>query len=125
MLKGEKWAYSTLKVGKNKPIDYSAKTRDFARICEKIKENKAAYDVFGLLSEYSHGTSFYRKLQSSIGVDNMMFIFINMYWSLYRMVTIYCLGNANEDFNVVAEKLESIFYRYIQYQESLRNDFQE
>ena len=96
----------------------------FAGLCDLL-DDKAAYDVFGLLSEYSHGTSFYRKLQSSIGVDNMMFIFINMYWSLYRMVTIYCLDNANEDFNVVAEKLESIFYRYIQYQESLRNDFQE
>ena len=96
----------------------------FAGLCDLLGD-KAAYDEFGLLSEYSHGTSFYRKLQSSIGVDNMMFIFVNMYWSLYRMVTIYCLDNAKEDFNVVVEKLESIFHRYIQYQESLRNDFQE
>jgi hypothetical protein len=96
----------------------------FNGLCNLL-DDKAAYDDFGLLSEYSHGTSFYRKLQSSIGVDNMMFIFINMYWSLYRMVTIYCLDNTKEDFNVVVEKLESIFYRYIQYQKSLRNDFQE
>ena len=40
VVKCEKWACSTLKVGKNKPIDYVAKTRDFARICEKIKENR-------------------------------------------------------------------------------------
>ncbi len=95
----------------------------FAGLCDLL-DDKAAYDVFGLLSEYSHGTSFYRKLQSSIGVDNMMFIFVNMYWSLYRMVTIYCPDNVNEDFGSIIEKLEFIFHRYIQYQESLRNDFQ-
>ena len=38
VVKGEKWACSTLEAGKNKPIDYIAETRDFARICEKIKE---------------------------------------------------------------------------------------
>ena len=40
VVKCEKWACSTLNAGKNKPIDYSAKTRDFARICEKIKEKR-------------------------------------------------------------------------------------
>ena len=93
----------------------------FAGLCDLL-DDKAAYDAFGLLSEYSHGTSFYRKLQSSIGVDNMMFIFVNMYWSLYRMVTIYCQDNVNEDFGSIIEKLEFIFHRYIQYQESLRNN---
>ena len=38
VVKGEKWACSTLKAGKNKPIDYVMKTRDFVRICEEIKE---------------------------------------------------------------------------------------
>ena len=31
VVKGEKWACSTLEAGKNKPIDYIAKMRDFAR----------------------------------------------------------------------------------------------
>ena len=39
VVKCEKWACSTLEAGKNKPIDYVMKTRDFARICEEIKEN--------------------------------------------------------------------------------------
>ena len=38
VVKGEKWACSTLEAGKNKPIDYIAKMRDFARICEINKE---------------------------------------------------------------------------------------
>ena len=35
-----KWACSTLKAGRNKSILYIAKTRDFTRICEKIKEKR-------------------------------------------------------------------------------------
>ena len=38
VVKGEKWACSTLEAGKNKPIMFIAKTRDFARICEINKE---------------------------------------------------------------------------------------
>ena len=37
VVKCEKWACSTLKAGKNKPLDYITKTRDFAGIYEKIK----------------------------------------------------------------------------------------
>ena len=40
VVKGEKWASSTLKAGKDKPIIFITKTRDFARICEETKENR-------------------------------------------------------------------------------------
>ena len=40
VVKCEKWACSTLNAGKNKPIDYIAKTRDFKRFREKIKEKR-------------------------------------------------------------------------------------
>ena len=40
VVKCEKWACLTLKVGKNKPIMFITKTRDFKRFCEKIKENR-------------------------------------------------------------------------------------
>ena len=40
VVKCEKRACSTLKTGKNKPIDYIAKTRDFKRFCEKTKEKQ-------------------------------------------------------------------------------------
>ena len=38
VVKCEKWACSTLEEGKNKPICYIVKMRDFKRFCEKIKE---------------------------------------------------------------------------------------
>ena len=37
VVKGEKWACSTLKEGKNKPIDYVMKTRDLKRFNENTK----------------------------------------------------------------------------------------
>ena len=50
VVKCEKWACSTLKIGKNKPIVYITKTRDFTRICEKIKEKSGILrlPIFGL-----------------------------------------------------------------------------
>ena len=38
VVKGEKWACSTPKTGKNKPVIFIAKMRDFKRFYEKIKE---------------------------------------------------------------------------------------
>ncbi len=40
VVKGKKWAYSPPEEEKNKPIDYIAKTRDFKRFSEEIKENR-------------------------------------------------------------------------------------
>ena len=51
VVKGKKWACSTLKTGKNKPIMYITKTRDFARICEINKEKSGILrlPIFGLI----------------------------------------------------------------------------
>ena len=50
VVKGETWACSTLQVGKNKPIYYVIKMRDFKRFCEEIKEKRrfSWTSVFGL-----------------------------------------------------------------------------
>ena len=50
VVKCEKWACSILKTGKNKPIFYIAKTRDFKRFSEKIKEKSGIlrFPIFGL-----------------------------------------------------------------------------
>ena len=50
VVKCEKWACSTLEVGKKKPIYYIAKTRDFKRFCEinKKKSGILRLPIFGL-----------------------------------------------------------------------------
>ena len=40
VVKCEKWACSTLEAGKNKPVMFVAKTRDFKRFSEKTKEKR-------------------------------------------------------------------------------------
>ena len=50
VVKGEKWACSTPKVGKNKPVLYITKTRDFKRFSEINKEKSGILrlPIFGL-----------------------------------------------------------------------------
>ena len=95
----------------------------FKGLCNLL-DNESEYDVFGMLSKYSHGTSFCTKLHSPIGVDSMMFIFANMYANLCRMVKIYCWNKVNEDFDKITDELEIIFHRYIEYEESVWNNIQ-
>jgi len=55
VVKDEKWACSTFKVGKNKPIFYITKTRDFKRFYEINKEKS------GILRLPIFGTSVHNR----------------------------------------------------------------
>lgn len=70
------------------------------------------------MSDYSHGTSFYMKLGSSIFVGNMMNMFLSLYIELYRMVTLFCRDTIDDSFDEIAEELKDIFYRFIEYEET-------
>ena len=88
----------------------------FKNIC-KLADSDAEYHGFSLMSDYSHGTSFYTKMYSSVFVGDMMVIFVNLYMNLYRMVTMYCLDKVDEDFDDVTDELDRIFNRFLQYEE--------
>jgi len=88
----------------------------FENMCNMIGKG-TEYRGFKMLSDYSHGTSYYLKFHSSIFHDEMMGMFADMYINLYRMVTLYCFENVDERFDDVTDKLENIFYRFIQYEE--------
>lgn len=102
------WTY---KINNNKQFT-------FENICTLI-DSDAEYDGFKLMSDYSHGTSFYMKLHSLVFIYDMMIMFINMYINLYRMVTMYCWGSVDEDFDDVTDELENIFFRFIEHEENL------
>ena len=55
VVKGEKWACSTPKAGKNKPVMFVAKTRDFKRFSEEIKEKR------GFVMNPRFGTSVHNR----------------------------------------------------------------
>lgn len=52
VVKCEKWAYSTPKAGKNKPIRYITKTRDLKILRKKTKENRRCALAFDFV--YTH-----------------------------------------------------------------------
>lgn len=90
----------------------------FENIC-KIADSDAEYHGFSLMSDYSHGTSFYTKMHSSIAVGDMMAMFVNLYMNLYRMVAMYCWDKADEDFDDVTDELDRIFNRFLQCEEEI------
>ena len=107
------WTY---KINENKQFT-------FENICKLMgEEGSVEYHGFQMLSDYSHGTSFYMKMHSSVFVGDMMTMFIDMYINLYRMVAIYCLDSVEEDFDDVTDELEYIFHRFIEHEEKLYNN---
>lgn len=90
----------------------------FKNICE-LADSDAEYEGFRLMSDYSHGTSFYTKMYSSISVGDMMTMFVNMYMNLYRMVTMYCWDKVSEDFDDVTDELDWIYNRFVEYEEKI------
>ena len=112
---GDKKAYIQRPYGWTYRIN-SNKQFTFENIC-KLIDSDAEYHGFSLMSDYSHGTSFYTKMHSSVFVGDMMVMFVNLYMNLYRMVTMYCWDKVTEDFDDVTDELECIFHRFIQYEE--------
>lgn len=110
-----KKAYIREKYGWTYKVNPSKKF-SFDHIC-KIVGGDAEYHGFQMMSDYSHGTSLYMKMHSSVFVGDMMTMFVNLYIELYRMVTLYCIDTVDESFDEITEDLESIFYRYINYEE--------
>lgn len=89
----------------------------FENIC-KLSDCEAEYRGFQMMSDYSHGTSLYMKMHSSVFVGDMMTLFVNLYIDLYRMVTLYCIDTIDDSFYEITEALESIFQRFIEYEET-------
>ena len=95
----------------------------FENICKLIgEEGSVEYHGFQMLSDYSHGTSLYMKMHSSVFVGDMMLMFVDMYINLYRMVTIYCWDSVEEDFDDITDELENIFHRFIEHEEEIYTD---
>ena len=76
----------------------------FHGLCECIKRKD--YKDFKLMSEYSHGTSIYLKISTSMFMENMYTVLSCIYTELYRMVVIYCLEDVGNDFHKIMDKLE-------------------
>ena len=64
------------------------------------------YEDFKMLSDYSHGTDIFQKLEGGMGIDAIMNMLSCLYVGIYRLVTIYCWECAEDGFDEVAKRLE-------------------
>ena len=95
---------------------FGSKKFDFENLC-KINES-LDYKEFQHMSQYSHNTSFYRKVIQNSGIDRIMGLIAVIYMGMYELVTHYCDGIWDDDFDRVTWELESIFRRYMEEYES-------
>ena len=83
----------------------------FRGLCNLIDQHD--YQDFKLMSMYSHGTSIHLKISGFASMDNMMNMLSFYYYSLNRLVAMYCTKTIDPAFYKTIDKLERIINRYI------------
>lgn len=83
----------------------------FAGICNLIDERE--YKDFKYMSMYAHGTSIHLKISGFASMDNLMNMLSFYYYSLNRLVAIYCTKTIDTVFFKAIDKLERIITKYI------------
>ena len=92
---------------------------NFSGLCTLV--DRGDYSDFKMMSDYSHGTAVYLKLSGLSSIDHIMNMITGLYIGLYRLVTMYCWGDVEPDFDEVTEEIENIIYDYIDETEALFN----
>lgn len=90
---------------------------NFRGLCDLV--NKSDYLDFKMMSDYSHGTAIYLKIGGFCSIDHVMSMISSMYIALYRMVTMYCWGEVEDEFDGISESIEDIIYKYIEESDKL------
>lgn len=115
--KGKEFAYVDLNYGRTYKVN---RNFSFKGLCELVKEDD--YKIFSMASLYAHGTSLYLKIGSNSNIERVFYLITSIYITLYRMVTMYCWDYVSDEFNDLAEEIESIIYKHIDYCEDLYKD---
>ena len=78
----------------------------FSGLCKLIDQRE--YKDFKLMSMYSHGTSIHLKISGFASMDNMMNILSFYYYSLNRIVAMYCTKTIDPAFYKAIDRLDRI-----------------
>lgn len=84
----------------------------FSGLCKLVEKND--YSDFKMLSEFSHGTSVYSKLDDSTSCERIMNMISCLYSAISRMLRMYCLDLLEEDFYEVKEELDDRMLRFFE-----------
>lgn len=83
----------------------------FSGLCSLIDQRE--YKDFKLMSMYSHGTSIHLKIGSFASMDHIFNMISFFYYSLNRLVDLYCCETVDAAFAKTSRKLEQIIKKYI------------
>lgn len=86
----------------------------FKGLCSAVGEEQHNYKDFQWMSKSSHGTSYFEKVAGHNGVSFIMSLISSIYINLYLLVTMYCDGIWEKDFDAVTDEIEMIFHRYFE-----------
>lgn len=84
----------------------------FWGLCKLVEKND--YSDFKMLSEFSHGTSVYSKLDDSTSSERIMNIISCLYSTISRMLSMYCLNLFEENFYLVKEALDDRMMGFVE-----------
>jgi hypothetical protein len=83
----------------------------FRGLCNLIDQRE--YTDFKLMSMYTHGTSIHLKLSGFASMDSMMNMLSFYYYSLNRLVAMYCTKTIEPSFYRAIDRLERIITKYV------------
>lgn len=83
----------------------------FRGLCNLVDDRE--YKEFKAMSMYSHGTAFYLKLDSFTSIDQIISMISFFYYSLNRLVLLYCTDNIDDSFFTVSDQLEKRIMKFL------------
>ena len=83
----------------------------FRGLCNLVEERE--YKEFKTMSMYSHGTAFYLKIDSLTSINHIISLISFFYYSLNRLVLMYCTDNIDDSFFTVSDQLEKRIMRFL------------
>lgn len=83
----------------------------FSGLCGLVDQRE--YKDFKLMSMYSHGTAIHLKIGSFASMDHIFNMLSFFYYSLNRLVYLYCHETVDAKFEKASKKLEHIIKKYI------------
>lgn len=84
----------------------------FKGLCDAVGGQQSVYKEFQWMSKAVHGTSFFEKVMENNHVGRIMSLFTGIYINLYLLIVMYCDGIWENDFDVLTDELEAIFYHF-------------
>lgn len=86
----------------------------FKGLCDAAEGKQRNYKDFQWMSKAVHGTSYFEKVINYADAMRIVSLLSSIYINLYLLVVMFCDGIWDEDFDLVTEELEALFFHFIE-----------